>query len=495
MGFGHSDVTDQDTQLTELQRCFDDNDGPGYFINNYVKILDPVLGEWISFALWDDQEMVLETLISNNLCVFLKARQLGLTWLVLAYALWVMLFRPEATVLLFSRRDTEAIYLLDDRLKEMYRHLPDWMKYAQEIVEDSAHEWMLDTGSVARAFPTSAGDSYTATLAIVDEADLVPDLNRLLRAVKPTIDAGGRMVLLSRSDKTKPASTFKKVYRAAKRGLNDWAHVFLPWYSRPTRTQEWYEAQERDVLAREGSLDDLHEQYPATDTEALSPASKDKRISQEWLKSCYVEREPLTDAQLEQSQRKVPAINGLRIYVLPQPGARYRIGVDPAEGNPTSDDSALVVLNLDSQEQVAELAEKLEPSVLAEYANAVGVFYDKASLLVERNNHGHAVLLWLNTWSRLEVLVGIDRRPGWLTTVRSKVLMYTIAVEAVRDALTTIYSEDAYLQLSSIETSTLRAPGGELDDIATAYALALVACVMVEAETRVDDSLYVEVGY
>jgi len=56
---------------------------------------------------------------------------------------------------------------------------------------DAARTWALANGSVARAFPTNAGDSYTATLAIVDEADLVPDLDRLMRSVKPTIDAGG----------------------------------------------------------------------------------------------------------------------------------------------------------------------------------------------------------------------------------------------------------------------------------------------------------------
>ncbi len=54
----------------------------------------------------------------------------------------------------------------------MYAKLPAWMRSA--VVQDNDHEWQLSNGSVARAFPTSAGDSYTATLAIVDEADLVP---------------------------------------------------------------------------------------------------------------------------------------------------------------------------------------------------------------------------------------------------------------------------------------------------------------------------------
>jgi hypothetical protein len=106
--------------------------------------------------------------------------------------------------------------------------------------------------------PTTAGDSYTATLAVVDEADLCPDLDRLMRAVKPTIDAGGRMVLLSRSDKSKPQSPFKRIYTAARQSQNGWVPVFLPWDARPDRDATWYEAQRRDVLARTGSLDDLN---------------------------------------------------------------------------------------------------------------------------------------------------------------------------------------------------------------------------------------------
>src|SRR5262245_47062333 len=180
-----------------------------------------------------------------------------------------MLFRPAAEVLLFSRRDDEATDLLAHRLRGMYDRLPAWLK-VRSFVVDNDHEWQLSNGSRALAFPTTAGDSYTATLAVVDEADLVPDLDRLMRAVKPTVDGGGRMVLLSRADKTRPESPFKRVYRAARQGQNDWHPVFAPWQADPRRDAAWYERQRADVLARTGSLDDLHEQYPASEAEALS---------------------------------------------------------------------------------------------------------------------------------------------------------------------------------------------------------------------------------
>ncbi len=39
-----------------------------------------------------------------------------------------MLFRPAATVLLFSKRDDEAVNLLMFRLRGMYQHLPPLLR-------------------------------------------------------------------------------------------------------------------------------------------------------------------------------------------------------------------------------------------------------------------------------------------------------------------------------------------------------------------------------
>jgi len=470
----------QAQQLTEFNRCFE---SPAYFIGQHVKIYDAVLGEWIPFDLWPMQSECVEVIDNNLLIVALKARQLGLTWLVLAYALWMMKFRPAATVLLFSRRDTEAVHLLDDRLKGLYKHLPDWLKVSDEIIEDSAHEWQLGNGSVARAFPTSAGDSYTASLAIVDEADLVTDLNRLMRAVKPTVDGGGKMILLSRSDKRKPASTFKAIYRASRRNENDWASVFLPWNARPDRDDEWYEAQRRDILARTSGLDDLHEQYPATDVEALEPSTLDKRLPAEWLRRCYEETQPLL---LDDIKEHGISIAQVEIYEKAQGGVQYLIGADPAEGNPTSDDSALVVIDTQRGKEVASLGNKLPPSLFAAVIAHISRYYNNAPVMVERNNHGHAVLLWLSDNARdVQLLTGLDGRPGWLTSTLSKVYVWDAVAELFRYNELMIRSFETYLQLSSIDVKTLSAPQGEMDDMAVAFALAQCARVVPRMETRV----------
>jgi hypothetical protein len=451
---------------------------PRYFLDTYASVYDATAAGWLPFRLWRAQEKTLAVLHDHRLTVVLKARQLGLTWLVLGYALWHLRFHPAATVLLFSRRDDEAADLLAVRLRGMYDRLPSALKLGPHPV-DNDHEWELANGSRALAFPTTAGDSYTATLAVVDEADLVPDLGRLMAAVKPTIDAGGRMVLLSRPDKSRPDSPFKRVYRAARQGLNGWAPVFLPWSSRPGRDAAWYEAQKADILHRTGSVDDLHEQYPSNEEEALAPRSLDKRLAPEWLRQCFRERRPL-----DPLPPGAPSLPGLEVYVTPTPGRRFVIGADPAEGNPNSDDSALAVLDRDSGEEAAALAGKLQPAVLAAHAAALARYYNGAGLMVERNNHGHAVLLWLRDNARACVLNGLDGHPGWVSSTRGKALLYDACADAFRGGRTVLHSYATFVQLQSIEGASLRAPEGFPDDRADSYALGTAAIVHAPASGR-----------
>ena len=438
-----------------------------YFLHHHCQIYDATARTWIPFALWPAQIETLKTIHAHQLTIILKARQLGITWLGLGYALWQMLFNPAATQLLFSKRDDEAVYLLGvERMRGMYERLPAWMR-ARAVLSDNDHEFALSNGSVARAFPTTAGDSYTASLAMVDEADLVPDLGRLMNAVKPTIDTGGKMILLSRPDKSKPESEFKRIYRAAREGKNAWAAVFLPWHVRPGRDAHWYAQQKADVLARTGSEDDLHQQYPATETEALSPRTLDKRIAPNWLERCYV---PLSGLDGEET----PAIPGLTVYRLPEAKRSYVMGADPAEGNPNSDDSALTVVDARSGEEVAALAGKLEPSTFAGHIHAIGKYYNYANVMVERNNHGHAVLLHLRDHSPLHRLSGEDGKDGWLSNSKGKSLMYARVADAFRDGETVLHSFATYHQLASVEGGSLRAPQGQHDDRADSYALALM---------------------
>lgn len=482
----------------ELARCYHSY---VYFVNNYCHIYDSVEKAWIPFTLWQAQRSALRDIHEHQLTVILKARQLGISWLSLSYALWQILFRPIAAVSVFSRRETDAAYLIGkERLRGMFDALPPWMKMGHISTTDSVLEWVLENGSSVRAFSTNSGDGYVSTLAIVDEADLSPDLNKLMRSVKPTIDNGGKLILLSRTNKSEPESEFKNIYRGAKGGENGWHPIFIPWHAHPGRDKEWYERQKRDILSRTGSVDDLYEQYPETDVQALSSKTLDKRIPPLWLEACFEEMKPLR-------LRHAPSLPDLNIYIAPQPGARYVLGADPAEGNPNSDDSACTVIDVENGEEVANLVGKYEPAIFASYIAQVSAFYNHAPAMVERNNHGHSVIQWLEEHARrVKLLLGHDAethkkdkkaknrrkslKAGWLSSTLGKTILYTICTDHFRNSarfddeegrspLKVLHSAQTFHQLAGIESATLSAPKGQHDDRADSYALAQAGRIQV----------------
>ena len=450
-----------------------------FFIYHFVMIFNATEERWLPFDLWPAQEELIPALKRHRYQIVLKARQLGLTWLYLAYLLWRVVFYPAATVGLFSKTETEAIELLDFRLKGMYDRLPDWLRVGKPVT-DNQTLWELPNGSRAMAFATTGGRSYTFSHVLVDEGDFQPNLPGLLSAVEPTISAGGQLMIISSSNKDEPMSRFKAIYGAAKIGANRYHHIFLPWDARPERTPEWYAEQTADSLANTGALDDLWGEYPATDTEALAARSTDKRIPGVWLQRVYLAMNPLGLLELA-ADADIPALPNLEIYRRRERGHRYAIGVDPAEGNPTSDPSALEVIDVETGEEVAALSGRFQPEVIAEYADKLGHYYNNAALMSERNNHGHSVILWWRHFSELRVLSGRDKRAGWLSSPMGKTALYDAITDAVKNQEVELHSFVTLRQLESIEGSTLRAPETMMDDRADAFALAQVGREVVLA--------------
>jgi hypothetical protein len=309
----------------------------------------------------------------------------------------------------------------------------------------------------------------------------------MLSAIKPTVDAGGRLILLSTVDKGQPESPFKRIYRAARAGGNSFRPIFLPWNAAPWRTPAWYAEQRQTILTSTGSEDDLWQEYPSDESQALAPRQLDKRIPSAWLTQCFAEVRPIDPAGNYAPAYRLPAIPGLVVYARPLPGRTYVIGGDPAEGNPTSDDSALAVLDAASGEEVATLAGKLEPTVFAGYIGQLAEWYNGAGVLVERNNHGHAVLAGLDALGLSgSLLSGHDGKAGWMSSTLGKVKLYDACADAVKHREVVIHHPATFNQLASIDGSTLRAPDGQHDDKADAFALACAARLQLSAATADD---------
>lgn len=468
----------------EYKKCRDD---VSYFINTYIKIYDNVSRSWISFRLWAAQQSALEKFSTHQKVVILKARQEGFTWLCLSHFLHAMLFHPMATVLLFSADLKKAVDLLDYRLKGMADRLPLFLQPPankgtrnRKKSDNSKLSWELSNGSIARSFSSTGGDGQTGTHALIDEADLVENLQELMGRVGPTVEQGGQLILLSRSEKSKPGSHFKNIYTAAKAGDNDFHAIFLSVFDRPDRTQEWYDEKAKNILATTGSLDEMYEQFPRTDTEALASNTADILIPPLWIDQCFIPADSIHYSKLPIEFSGMPS---LIIYKLPEDGHRYVISADPAEGKETSNDSVAMVWDTDNDEgkieEVAIIKGKIQTHLLGDAMDVLGRFYNNADLFHERNNMGSAVTLWLNDNSELNILPGLDGQPGWQESSRTKTILYEQGMEGLREKQIVFHTYAAKIQLLSIMKGTMKAPEGKgsADDIAITVMLGYKAAI------------------
>ena len=312
---------DKDRNAIEQAKCAIN---PAYFVDTYLKINDPNKPgtEWFPFKVWKAQKKSIRLIHKNDKIVVLKARQLGITWIMIAYALWMMVFKPGSMILLFSKTSDDARELMG-RLQGMWERLPDWLRPTEKKALEQSLE--LENGSRAKSFTTTkhSGRSFTASLVLIDEAAFIPFLKELLNATEETADAGGKLVVISTNDKEKPNNGFASLYRRSMKGQSDFKELFLPWHARPTRTKEWYA---HKVKTKE--QDDLWQEYPAVPEEALAGRMQSKRFSAEMIRNGTAE---YRDQLNPRGRAGLPSVAQMRYYAQVVPGREYIIALDPAK--------------------------------------------------------------------------------------------------------------------------------------------------------------------
>lgn len=250
---------------------------------------DPVAT--MPFHLWPAQSDLLHAMVAEKLLLILKARQLGISWLACAYALWLCLFHPGKLVLMFSIGQLEANEMLR-RVSVMYHRLPAELRAALPALErenKSVMAWA--NGSRIESLPTTrnAGSGFTASLIILDEFAKNQFARDLFTAVKPTIDGGGAMIILSSAFGV--GNLFYELCERARQGLGRFRLRFLSWRDRPGRDDAWYAATAADAV----SMVLMQQEYPATPDEAFAATSTERFLpSMAWWENCHEQLPALT---------------------------------------------------------------------------------------------------------------------------------------------------------------------------------------------------------
>ncbi|MBF0404805.1 MAG: hypothetical protein HQL00_12680, partial [Nitrospirae bacterium] len=180
------------------------------------------------------------------------------------------------------------------------------------------------------------------------------------------------------------------------------------------------------------------------------------------------------------------AAGRLQIWENSWPGHSYVIGADVAEGLEHGDYSAAVVIHHITGKQVAQWHGHCDPDIFARVLYHLGMMYNTAYLVPERNNHGMAVVMSL-TKTLLYPLAKIwterhiepPNRPlpryGWLTTTASKPALIDNLIMEFRDDTHGLVSREIFLEmLTYVQDSQGRfgAQQGRHDDLIMAAAIA-----------------------
>lgn len=295
---------------------YDEIGNPLEFLE-YIEISDPLKGQ-VKFEQWSHLVEALGLFLTNRLIIILKARQIGFSWLLAVYAVWVAYTKQGANILLISKGEREAVELLS-KCRTIYENLPDWMK-VYTISPDSATAFgFLETRSKITALPSTeaAGRGEAATLIICDELDYHEYAEKNFASTKPAIDAGGQFIAVFTTNKAEPDSFAKRLFKDARKGLNNFVARFYGYKCRPGRDEEWYQRQRVEYLPYQ-----LEQEYPSSEEEALSPMAATSCFDEAQLKLLWENSgEPIEIKR-----------NFIYIFQKPNHGFLYGAGVDIGEG-------------------------------------------------------------------------------------------------------------------------------------------------------------------
>jgi hypothetical protein len=158
-------MASREAQVKEIIKC---GQNPTYFIDKYVKIQHPLKG-LIPLETFDYQKRCINDFEKHRFNIVLKSRQLGLSTIAAAYAVWLAIYHREKNILIIATKLPTALNFIK-KVKVALAGIPSELKITKEVSVTKS-EITFDNGSQIKAIPRSedAGRSEALSLLIVDE--------------------------------------------------------------------------------------------------------------------------------------------------------------------------------------------------------------------------------------------------------------------------------------------------------------------------------------
>lgn len=470
----------------EAETCFESFP---YWLK-YVKIIEPPTltnpGGVIDFQLWEHLREVIANLLTKRLITILKARQIGLSYVIAAYVLWFAMTRVGSTILLFSKAQDEAFDLLGKCYK-IYGQLPEFLKTEQEPKGRGELGFPV-MNSVIKAMPSteSAGVSYNASIIVYDEHDVHDYASKSYFHAKPAIDSqGGQLISIFTVNPFEQNTLAKSLFNEAKEGKNDFTWLFFPYWVRPGRDKEWYEYTKRNTSEEElgGLTRDLYMQknFPASIEEALRPPETitvfDSNVLDEMMGDI---RNPV---KVEGGELDFKVVN---IYQPFHIGEFYVAATDASHGI-GKDYAVTVVLNVKTSCVVADIVSNLlSPEELALHSVRLLEHYHNPLWYPEDNEWGRVVITTAQNLPMADGTTGYKRfgyqdkkktKIGWHTDEKTRFDLWGSLIPAINDHQVKIFNKEGLSQFYGIirnasKEGRIEAAGGKHDDYPMAVGIA-----------------------
>ena len=456
--------TKQEIQ-SEILKCGKD---PVYFLNTYARISDTQKGP-IPFRTYDFQNEVLKDMKDFRFNVVLKARQLGLSTIVAGYIAWLMLFHRDKNVLILATKLLSASNLVK-KVKYIIKSLPEWLMIA-DVKIDNRNSFELTNGSQIKASATSgdAGRSEALSLLVLDEAAFIENMKDLWTGVYPTLATGGRCIAISTPNGV--GNWFHQTYVNAESGENEFHPIKLHWSVHPNRDQAWFEKETKNMSRRE-----IAQEY-----ECSFNASGETVIAADDLEYLHNNcKEPKHRTGVDRNYWIWKEFNSEHTYVLV---------ADVARGD-GKDNSVFHIVNLDTNEVVAEYQGKITTEDFANLIMTAGKEYGNCMVVIENNNIGFSVSekiiaagypnIYYSTKGSAEYIDQISAEgttntvPGFTTSHKTRPLIIAKLEEFIRNKTIKINSLRTVNELDTFIWSYGRgqAMQGYNDDLVMSLAIA-----------------------
>lgn len=255
--------------LEEMARCHPRGGIQAFerFCHKHVKIPDKKHGRAIPFEPRSLQLETAEALINGEWVLIVKARQLGLTTVLVVYSYWQMAYRPYYTVTVINQNKYYAEEFVDERVRFTWAYMPPYLRHP--LLTDSQNEIKLgstvQSKIVALAGNEKAARSLTQNLLICDEGAYIENLRECRKAAEPTLEeTGGQSAIISTANG--PHGDFYDEYKLTVIGKSKYRLIFFPWHAHPRRDKAWYR---REAEAHASDPNYMLHEYPETPEQAF----------------------------------------------------------------------------------------------------------------------------------------------------------------------------------------------------------------------------------